>query len=46
MFRRDPSHEQYIWIRRYTSWEQVAGYFDGDGNVGVEVVKYVLKFKL
>ena len=30
----------------YTSWEQVAGYFDGDGNVGVEVVKYVLKFKL
>ena len=31
---------------QYTSWEQVAGYFDGDGNVGVEVVKYVLKFKL
>ena len=24
----------------------MAGYFDGDGNVGVEVVKYVLKFKL
>ena len=31
---------------QYTSWEQIAGYFDGDGNVGVEVVKYVLKFKL
>jgi hypothetical protein len=28
------------------SWEQVGGYFDGDGNVGVEVVKYVLRFKL
>jgi len=31
---------------QYTSWEQVAGYFDGDGNVGVEVVKYILRFKL
>ena len=31
---------------QYSSWEQVAGYFDDDGNVGVEVVKYVLKFKL
>jgi hypothetical protein len=30
----------------YRSWKQVAGYFDGDGNVGVEVVKYVLRFKL
>ncbi len=30
----------------YDSWEQVGGYFDGDGNVGLEVVKYVLKFKL
>jgi len=32
--------------KQYPSWEQVSGYFDGDGNVGVEVVKYVLKFKL
>ncbi|HYA56728.1 MAG TPA: hypothetical protein VED22_08040 [Nitrososphaerales archaeon] len=24
----------------------MAGYFDGDGNVGTEVVRYVLKFKL
>jgi hypothetical protein len=24
----------------------VGGYFDGDGNVGIEVVKYVLRFKL
>jgi len=31
---------------RYTSWEQAAGYFDGDGNVGLQVVKYVLRFKL
>ena len=31
---------------RYDSWEQVGGYFDGDGNVGLEVVKYVLRFKL
>lgn len=30
----------------YQSWGQVGGYFDGDGNVGVEVVKYVLRFKL
>ncbi|MDE1853432.1 MAG: hypothetical protein KGI38_06765 [Thaumarchaeota archaeon] len=30
----------------YESWEQISGYFDGDGNVGVEVVKYVLRFKL
>ena len=21
----------------YSSWKQVAGYFDGDGNVGLEV---------
>jgi len=30
----------------YSSWKQVAGYFDGDGNVGLEVVKRVLRFKL
>jgi hypothetical protein len=30
----------------YTSWKQVAGYFDGDGNVGIEVVKKVLRFKI
>lgn len=30
----------------YRSWEQVAGYFDGDGNVGVEVVLRVLRIKL
>jgi len=27
----------------YTSWEQVAGYFDGDGNVRVEAGIYVLR---
>lgn len=32
--------------RSYSTWEQVAGYFDGDGNVGVEVVKRVLRLKL
>ena len=31
---------------QYVSWLQVGGYFDGDGNVGLEVVKYVLRFKL
>ena len=30
----------------YTSWRQVSGYFDGDGNVGLEVVKRVLRFKI
>ena len=30
----------------YRSWEQVGGYFDGDGNVGLEVVRYVLRFRL
>ena len=30
----------------YSSWEQVAGYFDGDGNVGLEVVERVIRFKL
>ncbi len=30
----------------YETWQQLGGYFDGDGNVGVEVVKYVLRFKL
>lgn len=33
-------------FENYDSWEQLGGYFDGDGNVGVEVVKYVLRFKL
>jgi hypothetical protein len=27
----------------YSSWEQVAGYFDGDGNVRMEVGKFVLR---
>ena len=31
---------------QYQSWQQVGGYFDGDGNVGVEVVVYLLRFKL
>ena len=31
---------------QYQSWQQTAGYFDGDGNVGIEVVKYVLRIKL
>ena len=30
----------------YRSWNQVGGYFDGDGNVGLEAVKYILRFKL
>jgi hypothetical protein len=30
----------------YSSWKQVSGYFDGDGNVGLEVVKRVLRIKL
>ena len=30
----------------YSSWTQVSGYFDGDGNVGLEVVRRVLKFKI
>ena len=31
---------------RYQSWRQLAGYFDGDGNVGLSVVKYVLRFRI
>jgi len=30
----------------YSSWKQVAGYFDGDGNVGIEVVKRILRIRL
>ena len=30
----------------YSSWKQVAGYFDGDGNVGIEVAKRILRIKL
>ena len=30
----------------YSAWEQVAGYFDGDGNVGLELVERVLRLKL
>jgi len=30
----------------YRTWEQVGGYFDGDGNVGVEVVRYILRFRI
>ena len=31
---------------RYTSWNQISGYFDGDGNVGLEVAKRVLRLKV
>jgi hypothetical protein len=31
---------------RYRTWEQVAGYFDGDGSVSLAVVKRVLRFRL
>jgi hypothetical protein len=31
---------------QYESWQQIGGYFDGDGNVGVEVVKFTLRFRL
>jgi hypothetical protein len=31
---------------QYTTWQQLSGYFDGDGNVGLEVVRYVLRFRL
>ena len=46
-----PNHLETLAIRptvleRYTTWEQVGGYFDGDGNVGLEVVRYVLRFRL
>jgi hypothetical protein len=30
----------------YSTWRQVAGYFDGDGNVGLEVVKRVLRLRI
>ena len=30
----------------YSSWEQVSGYFDGDGSVSLEVVRYILRFRL
>jgi len=30
----------------YSSWKQVAGYFDGDGNVGLDVVRIILRIKL
>ena len=30
----------------YSSWRQVSGYFDGDGNVGIEIVKRILRIKL
>ena len=33
-------------LEQYTTWQQVGGYFDGDGNVGLEVVRYVLRFRL
>jgi len=32
--------------RSYTSWRQVAGYFDGDGAVYVSVKRFVLRVKL
>ena len=32
--------------RGYSSWRQVSGYFDGDGSVSLEVVKYVLRFRV
>ena len=31
---------------RYRSWEQVGGYFDGDGNVGLEIIKRVLRLRI
>jgi len=30
----------------YKSWEQVEGYFDGDGNVGLEIRKRVLHLRI
>jgi hypothetical protein len=30
----------------YRTWEQVAGYFDGDGNVGLEIIKRVIHLRL
>ncbi len=30
----------------YDSWEQVSGYFDGDGSVSVEVSQNVLRFRI
>jgi len=30
----------------YSSWRQVSGYFDGDGNVGLEIIKRILRIRL
>ena len=30
----------------YSSWQQVSGYFDGDGNVGIEFAKRILRIKI
>lgn len=32
--------------KSYSTWEQVAGYFDGDGSVSIFVWKYVVSFYL
>ena len=32
--------------RAYSDWKQVAGYFDGDGNVNVKIMKFTLLFRL
>jgi len=32
--------------RGYSSWRQVSGYFDGDGSVSLEIVRYVLRFRV
>lgn len=32
--------------QRYTTWGQVGGYFDGDGNVSLEIVKRVLQLRI
>ncbi|MDV3278528.1 MAG: hypothetical protein LYZ69_08725 [Nitrososphaerales archaeon] len=32
--------------RGYSDWKQVTGYFDGDGNVNVRIMKFTLLFQL
>ena len=33
-------------VPSYQSWRQVGSYFDGDGNVGLELVRYVLRLRI
>lgn len=43
--QRDVGKSRYA-PRSYNSWQQVAGYFDGDGAVYVSAKKFVLRIRL